>query len=187
MAKKGTSWIENADTAFYAVASLWAVYGVNAVIPVDLRQFGIRPRQLDGLWGVLFCPFLHADLAHIMANSSALFVLLALALSFSRDLAATAVFFVVVLGGGGVWLLGDAHTTVIGASGVVFGLLGFLLAAGLFRREWRALLLSVVVFFFYGGILLSLLHNKPGVSWLGHASGFVTGVLSAWWTRRFDR
>ena len=187
MAKRRTTWIANAHVALIGVGLLWAVYLANFVIPVDLRRFGILPRELNGLRGVLFCPFLHANLAHIMANSGALFVLLALALSFSRDLAAMAILFIVVLGGGIVWLLGPAHTNVIGASGVVFGLLGFLLAAGLFRREWRALLLSAAVFFFYGGILLALLHNNPGVSWLGHASGFVVGVLCAWWTRRFNR
>jgi membrane associated rhomboid family serine protease len=187
MTKRRTSWIENADTAFYAVVVLWVVYLANFVIPLDLRQFGIQPRELRGLRGVLVSPLLHMDLGHLAANSGALFVLLALALSFSRDLAVTAILFVVVLGGGGVWLFGTGHTNVIGASGVVFGLLGFLLGIGLFRGEWRSLLLSSVVLCFYGGILLTLLHNTPGVSWLGHASGFVVGVLSAWWTRRFDR
>ena len=131
----------------------------------------------------------NSPLAGIVHALTLVAILLLLApLASKVPLAAlSAILFVVVLGGGVVWLFGSGHTNVIGASGVAFGLLGFLLGIGLFRGKWRSLLLSSVVLCFYGGILLTLLHNTPGVSWLGHASGFIVGVLSAWWTRRFDR
>jgi membrane associated rhomboid family serine protease len=186
--KREGSWTENADLALSAVAVIWVAYILNYVVfNVDFRQFGIRPRQLTGLVGIVLCPFLHLNLAHIIANSIALFFLLTLTLSFSRRLTALALLFIVILGGGIVWFLGGGGTTVIGASGVVFGLIGFLLAVGPFRGEWRAAIFSLVVFFFYGGTLLTLLHQSPGTSWLGHVAGLVVGILVAWWTRQTPR
>jgi membrane associated rhomboid family serine protease len=87
------------------------------------------------------------------------------------------------LGGLAVWLFGSASAIHIGASGVVFGLVGYLLFIGLFRREWVALAVSAAVFFFYGGALLSLLQLTPGVSWSSHFYGFLAGVLAAWRTK----
>ena len=78
---------------------------------------------------------------------------------------------------------GTANTIHIGASGLIFGLIGFLLFSGIFRREWTALFVSLAIGFFYGGALLSLLSVVPGISWSGHFFGFLAGVMAAWWTK----
>ena len=88
-----------------------------------------------------------------------------------------------ILGGGLVWIFGKANTIHIGSSGIIFGLIGFLMFIGVFRREWRALAASAVIFFLYGGALLSLFYTLPGISWEGHFFGFLSGVLAAWWTK----
>jgi membrane associated rhomboid family serine protease len=177
-------WTENADIALYAVLAVWAAYILNyLVVPLEFNAYGIRPRVMTGLWGILFCPLLHGNLAHIVANTIALFVLLTLSLSFSRRLTLFALLTVLLGGGGVVWLFGDPHSVYVGASGIVFGLIGFLIAIGLFRREWPALVFALVVFIFYGGTLLSLLRMRPGTSWLAHASGLVFGVTAAWFSR----
>jgi membrane associated rhomboid family serine protease len=78
-----------------------------------------------------------------------------------------------------VWLFGAANTNHIGASGIIFGLIGFLLFIGIFRRDTGALVVSVLVFFTYGGAILSNFMPRDGVSWIGHLCGFLTGVASA--------
>lgn len=170
---------ENLMIALAAVALIWAVYLLDLVLPLDLRMFGLRPRRLDGLWGLVFAPFLHGGLRHLTANSGALFVLLAISLSFDRKSAILALAIIALGGGGLVWLFGGGNTVHIGASGVIFGLIGFLLFTGIFQKNVKALAVSAAVFLLYGGVLLALFRYVPGVSWTGHFFGFLSGVLAA--------
>jgi membrane associated rhomboid family serine protease len=177
---------KNIRIALLTVMLLWMIHVLDLLLPMDLRLYGLQPRRIDGLWGILAAPFLHGGFGHLIANSGALFVLLTVSLSFSRKLTIMAVLIIFLLGGGLVWLFGSSNTVHIGASGVIFGLMGFLMFIGIFRREWNALLLSLAVFFFYGGALLSLLIHQPGISWTGHFFGFLSGVLAASWTKTED-
>jgi membrane associated rhomboid family serine protease len=174
---------QNLQTASTAAATLWLVHVIDMFLPIDLRLYGLRPRQLDSLPGIVFTPFLHIDLRHLMANSGILMVLLTVSLSFSRKLTLKALWIIVLVGGSLVWLSGKEGTIHIGASGVIFGLIGFLISLGIFRRDWKALIISLAIFLLYGGALQSLLIYVPGISWTGHLFGFISGVLAAWWTR----
>ena len=174
---------ENLKFALMAAILPWAVFGLNLALPVELRSYGIRPRIVQGLWGIPLAPLLHLNLTHLMTNTSALFVLTLVSLSFSPRLTGIALLIITVMGGGLVWLLGQSGTVHIGASGVIFGLLGFLMFSGIFRKEWLALVLSIALFMLYGGALLSLFTVSPGISWIGHISGFGCGVVAAWWSR----
>ena len=174
---------KNLRAAFAAVAILWLVFLINPFLNTDLRLYGLKPRQIDGLWGILLMPFLHLDINHLMANSGVLFILLSLSLSYSRALTLQALLIITILGGGMVWLLGAEGSIHIGASGIIFGLIGFLLCLGLFRRDWKALIISIIILIVYGGALSSLLIYIPGVSWTGHLFGFIAGVLAAWTNR----
>ena len=118
---------QNLQTALAAVTILWLVFFIDFASPMDLRLYGLRPRHLDSLAGIVFMPFLHADLRHLIANSGILFVLLAVSLSFSRKLTFGALWIIILVGGGLVWLSGKEGTIHIGASGVIFGLIGFLM------------------------------------------------------------
>ena len=171
---------QNLIIAAAVLAVVWAVYLLDLALATDLRMYGIRPRTLSGLWGILCSPFLHLNLRHIVANSGALFVLLLLALSYNRLLALEAIVIMMLVGGGLVWVFGGKNTVHVGASGVIFGLIGFLLFSGIFRRNFKALAVSLVVLFLYGGVLLYGLVPTPGVSWTGHAFGFAAGILAAW-------
>jgi membrane associated rhomboid family serine protease len=170
----------NARIALLAVALMWAVFFLNTLFPPDFRQYRVVPRQAEGLWGIFLTPFLHGSLNHLTANSGPLFVLLAVSLSFSRMLTTQALGAIVVIGGMGVWVFGRPHTVHIGASGVIFGLIGFLVFIGIFGRRWKTLVLSLVVFFAYGGAIMTLFIHMPGVSWSSHFWGFAAGVLAAW-------
>jgi membrane associated rhomboid family serine protease len=171
---------QNLIIAGVVVGVMWGVFVIDLILPVSLTQFGIRPRRLDGLWGLIFSPFLHANLRHIMANTGAVFILLTLSLSFSRIYTVEAVILIAGVGGGLVWLFGRSGTVHVGASGIIFGLIGFLLFAGVFLRDLKSLLVSVVVLFLYGGVILIGFVPMPGVSWTGHVFGFLSGVLAAW-------
>lgn len=174
---------KNIKIALAAVAILWLVHLLNLVLPFDLRLYGLRPRHIEGLWGLVCAPFLHGGFGHLIANTGALFVLLTVSLSFSRKLTFIALLIIALVGGGLVWLFGGTNTVHIGASGIIFGLIGFLLLVGLVRREWIALLFSLAVFVLYGGTLFSLLVHMPGISWTGHLFGFLSGLWAAWVTR----
>lgn len=174
---------QNLRLAFAAIVILWLVYLLNLVLVIDLRLYGIMPRHIDGLWGIPAAPFLHVDIQHLTANSGVLFILLAVSLSYSRVQTLKAVLTIMLLGGAMVWLLGRGGSVHIGASGIIFGLIGFLMFLGLFRRDWKAVMISVVISLIYGGALYSLLIYVPGISWSGHLFGFISGALAAWWSR----
>jgi len=164
-----------------ALALLWVVEVVDwLVLGGALDGLGVRPRSLGGLLGVALAPFLHGGLAHLVANTVPFAVLGFLAsgrkvLDFWVVSVASAVF-----AGLGVWLLGAAGTVHIGASGVVFGYLGFLMGRGLFERRAGAIVLSLVVTLLFGGMLLGALPLVgAGVSWLGHLFGWIGGLVTA--------
>jgi membrane associated rhomboid family serine protease len=162
------------------VAAMWVTEGVDQfVLDERLDQYGIVPRELEGLSGVVLAPFLHAGFGHLMANTVPLVILGAL-LAFkgvTRLVAVTAG--VVVLGGAGVWLFGRTGVH-LGASGVVFGYLGYLVAAGLFERRLRSVVLGALAVLLYGGAIWGVLPTGTTVSWEGHLSGLLAGVFMAW-------
>jgi membrane associated rhomboid family serine protease len=174
---------DDLEITFICLAFLWAICFLSMVLPFDLRGYGIVPRSVHGLPGLFFSPFLHSGVGHLFSNSLALAPLLFFALAYSRKLALKAVVFIALVGGAGTWLFGMSHTVHIGASGVIFGLIGYLLTIGLFRRNISALFVSVVVAFYYGWALSGLFVVVPGVSWTGHFFGFLAGVAAAWITR----
>ena len=170
--------------ALLAVAILWGVYLLDLLLPMDLRSFGLVPRSPDRLWGILTYPFLHANFQHLATNTAALFPLLIVSLSYSRRLTYSALLTIYLLTGILVWFFGRGNAVHIGASGIIFGLIGFLMFLGVFRRDWTALGVSVVIGLLYGGALLTLFTYTPAISWESHFFGFLSGVLAAWWMKR---
>jgi membrane associated rhomboid family serine protease len=161
------------------LAAPWIVLAANATLFAGtLLRFGIVPRTMTGLPGIVVAPLLHANAAHLLANSYGIVVLGGLVLlRRERD-------FVVVtlsgtlLGGFATWLVGRPAVHV-GASGVVFAYLGYLLSTGLFERRVGAIVLSLAAAVTWGGLLVGLLPLLPGVSWEGHIAGLAAGVLAA--------
>jgi membrane associated rhomboid family serine protease len=173
----------NLRLAFAAIAILWLVFFLDLILQIDLRMYGIMPRHIDGLWGIPAAPFLHGDIHHLTVNTGVLFILLTVSFSYNRVQTFKAILTIMLLGGGMVWLLGMGGSVHIGASGIIFGLIGYLMCLGIFRRNWKAVMISVVISLLYGGVLYSLLIYVPGISWSGHFFGFLSGVVAAWWVR----
>ena len=169
------------------VAVLYVVEVVDTLAGNRLDAAGVRPREVDGLDGILFAPVLHAGWAHLAANTVPLLVFgfLILLGGTGRWLAVTAVVWVV--GGVGVWLTGAENSMHIGASVLAFGWLTYLLLRGLFSGSVRQIMIGAVLCLLYGGLLAGALPGEPGVSWQGHLFGAVGGGIAAWWFGQRDR
>ncbi|MDQ0757194.1 rhomboid family intramembrane serine protease [Arthrobacter sp. B3I4] len=161
------------------VLLLYAVEILNTLMLHSLnRTFGLRPRSPDGLLDVLTFPLLHANLGHLLSNTLPLIIF-----GFLVFLSGLRVFLTALasswLGSGAtVWLIGDNVT--VGASGLVFGLFAFLLVRGFINRHWGQILLSVVLFLAYGGILFGVLPTFAGyISWQAHLGGAAGGIVAA--------
>jgi len=170
------------------LALLWLLVGIDAILDHRLLSgFGIRPRTLGSLPDILTAPFLHTGVEHVAANSTGLLGLglLAALTGIRRFLAVTLV--IVVISGLGAWLLGPTGTVGVGASGVVFGFLGYLLLRGFVDRRPVDVILAVGVALGWGYLLFSIAAGGPQVSWQAHLFGFLGGLLAAWLLRRRRR
>lgn len=160
---------------------MWAVEIVDLMLPLwQADRLGIRPRAADGLAGIPLSPFLHGGLGHLAANSLPFLVFGALVMIGGRGLFWGLTAFVALAGGFGVWLLAPAHTVHIGASGLIFGYLGFLLSRGLFERSIGWVVIAGILLLAYGGMIFGVLPGQSGVSWQAHLFGFLSGVVAAW-------
>jgi len=162
------------------LAMMWVIELVDTFALDDrLQANGIRPRTRDGLDGVLWSPFLHSGFPHLISNSVPFVVLSALTLTggLARYVKASTV--IIVLGGLAVWGLAiGSNENHIGASGWVFGLLGFLLAAAVLERKPVTIAVGLVALVFYGGMILGFV-PREGISWEGHLFGFGAGIIAA--------
>jgi membrane associated rhomboid family serine protease len=158
-------------------AVLWIVQIVNAADNYHLDRFGVRPREIDGLWGVVTMPFLHASYAHMFSNTVPL-VLIGWVLLLSGLRTWVTVTALVVVGGGILtWLVAPGHSLIVGASGMIFGWLGYLLARAYFSRRLKWIVVAVLVLVFFGTLLFGLFPTlNSDVSWQAHVCGFVAGV-----------
>ncbi len=192
---KWSGWKVGGATILTFVALLYVIEIADQLSGHTLDRNGIRPLERDGLWGILYAPLLHANWGHLLANTVPALVLgfLVTLAGMSRFVWATAIIW--VLGGVGTWLIGDIggctlQTNHIGASGLIFGWLAFLLVFGwLTRRLWQ-IGVSLVVLVFYGGVLwgaVPVLNRCGGVSWQGHLCGAIAGVLAAYWLSSPER
>lgn len=187
-AGKRPTWKVGGATILTFVALLYVVELVDQLSGNRLDRNGIRPLETDGLWGIVFAPLLHADWAHLVANTLPALILgfLVTLTGMSRFVWATAVIW--ILGGLGTWLIGNVgpcpfETNHVGASGLIFGWLAFLIIFGwLTRHPWQ-IITGIVVLFLYGSILLGavpVLNRCGGVSWQGHLCGALAGVAAAY-------
>jgi membrane associated rhomboid family serine protease len=167
------------------VGLMWALL---IVLPISVReQLGIRSGAAQGLVGIPLAPWLHGDLTHLASNTLPFVVLAALVLVRSlREFVWVTI--IVVLGSGlGAWWLGSAGQVHLGASGLIFGYFGFLVARGLLERTIVSLLIAAAVGFFYGGLVWQVFSRDPHISWQSHLCGLLSGILAAWLVARKTR
>jgi membrane associated rhomboid family serine protease len=163
---------------------LWALEALDQLSGNQLDYYGIRARDVDGLPEIFTAPFLHAGWDHLISNSVPFAVLgfLVLLGGLARWLLSSLIS--IVASGLTAWVLTPANTIILGASGLIFGWLTYLLARGLWSRKPAQVLLAVVIMIVYGGMIWGILPNQAGISWQAHLGGAVGGVLAAWLLHR---
>jgi membrane associated rhomboid family serine protease len=159
------------------VALLWVIQLVNQAMSLRLSEWGIRPRTAGGLPGILFAPFLHGGINHLILNTVPLLVLGSLVILRGTAAFLSASCVIIVLGGAGVWICGRPSVH-IGASSLVFGYFGYLLARGWYGRDFLSILLAILTVVLYGGLLFGILPLKTHISWEGHLFGLLAGLLA---------
>jgi len=163
----------------YVIISLWIILIISYIFP-SIKQFGIRPRVLIGLIGIIFSPILHNSFNHLLANSISLLVLGSIFLMFERKLSLLILINIIIIGGIGTWLIGRSNFVHIGASGVIYGIIGYLLSLGLFKKNLKAIFISIVVFILFGGAIWGIIPvGNTILSWESHLCGFLAGILTA--------
>ncbi|WP_319228869.1 rhomboid family intramembrane serine protease [Draconibacterium orientale] len=166
------------------VLLLWMVKIIEQTAGLSLLEFGIFPRHVNGLQGILFSPFIHSDFSHLISNSLPFFILGFMLIYFYRRISYRIFFLLYVLSGISTWIMGR-EAWHIGASGVVYALAAFHFVSGIIRSDVRLLTLSAIVVFLYGGLVWGLLPIRPEISWEGHLSGAIFGVLLAFYYRKY--
>lgn len=188
--KKRHAWVVGGATIVSFVALLWIIELFDSLSGHHLDNNGIRPLETHGLPGIIFAPLLHSNWQHLIANTGPALVLgfLMTLAGLSRFIYATVIIW--ILGGLGTWLIGNigaptyngvpVETNHIGASGLIFGWLTYLIVFGFFTRKVWEIVVGVIVLFIYGSVLLGALPGTFGISWQGHLCGGIAGVLAAY-------
>lgn len=174
---------------------IWVVFYVDMHYQLGLKQFGTEPRTLKGLIGIIATPLLHADLGHIVSNSIPIFILGTLLFYFYSDVSAKVFFTIYFFSSFFIWLFARSFTSHIGASGVVYGLSGFLFFSGIIRKQKALFGVSLLVTFLYGTVIwgvfpiefqeaIHYISKGERISWEGHLSGFAVGTALAYIYRK---
>ena len=161
----------------YLIEFLWIVHILSYFFPIN--QFGIVPRDTSGLWGIIFAPILHHDFSHLAANSLSLFFLGMFLITLEHKNSYWIIIGIIILGGLGTWFIGRPDSVHIGASGVIFGIFGYLVTRGLFKRDFKSLVISVAVFLLYSSMIFGVLPGNTSMSWESHLCGFISGIIMA--------
>jgi len=176
-------------TAVYSVlltALPWIVHITGMAFSLQLKRYGLRPMEAVGLPGILTMPFLHADWEHLLSNTPALFALLGGLFLFYNRGAWRILGHLYIMSGLLTWFIGRSSIH-IGASGLVYALAAFHFASGIIKKERRQRAFALLVAFLYGGFIWAFfpaLYMGTSISWEGHLSGLLTGIIMAFYFRR---
>ena len=165
------------------VAVIWAVEVMDGFTGNGLDQYGIVPRNVNGLVGIPLSPFLHGGLGHVFSNTLPMLVLGGFVALRGKSVLIRLTLFVTIIGGLGIWVIGRPGVH-LGASILVFGFFGYLVARGWYDRSILSFVIAVVVLIFYGGLIFGVLPLQDFVSWEGHLTGMLAGVMFARMNRR---
>ena len=175
-----------------AIGVLWIVKIIETSIDENaFAHYGVLPRDVSGLKGIFLYPFIHGDWDHLISNSIPLLVLGTIFLYTYSRVAIRSLFLIYILGGFWLWLIGNWGSDVtsyhIGASGMVYGIASFLAFSGMIRKDRQSTGIALFVILFYGGMVWGILPIQEGVSWEGHLTGAMAGMVAAFGFRNEGR
>lgn len=175
--KKQNTFVLSLQYAFIFILLFWAIAFLQ-ILGFNFSSYGILPRTQTGLIGIFTAPFIHANIQHLSANSLPFFVLSLLLFLFYHKNAPIYFISIWITSGILTWLIGRASWH-IGASGIIYGLMSFLIIGGILSWKSKLVLVSIIVFFLYSGLIWGIFPGEREVSWEGHLSGAIGGVLWA--------
>jgi membrane associated rhomboid family serine protease len=164
---------------------IWMIYISQSTFNIPFAHYGILPREISGIAGILSAPLIHADLSHLISNTPALLILSITVIYFYPNSSLKVLGLIYLLTGILVWLFAR-QVYHIGASGIIYGLLGFLFFSGVFRRDNRSIAIALLVTFIYGGLIWGVLPGVKGISWESHLFGGISGIIIAFIFRKED-
>jgi membrane associated rhomboid family serine protease len=171
---------------FLALVLMWLIFAVDQIFNLELGQYGIVPLTPMGLIGIITSPLLHANLAHIAANSVPFFLLFSGLFYFYNDLAWKIISLSWLLTGIGVWCFARGESSHIGVSGIIYALALFHFVSGIIRKNNRLAAFSLLVAFLYGSLVWGIFPSfflKENISWESHLMGGVSGIILALYYR----
>jgi len=171
-------WLRPVVVVCTFAALMWVVEIIDLIPGTNLDRWGIRPREIGGLIGIVTMPLLHDGFGHLISNTIPFVIMGSLIAASGLARYALVTLIITAVAGVGTWLTGPGHSLHLGASALVFGYLTYLLARGFFERKPGYILMGLVVLFLYGGVLWGVL-PRPGISWQGHVFGALGGVVAA--------
>ena len=166
------------------VIIIWCIKIIEYVFNFSLIHFGVLPKEFSGIKGIIFYPFIHSDWNHLLNNTFPVFILLIMLFAFYRKIAIQIFYYLFLISGVLLWLIGRPDSYHIGASGIIFGIASFLITSGIIRKNPKLASISLLVIFLYGSLIWGIFPFKINMSWEGHLSGFLTGVLLAIFYRK---
>ena len=171
--------------SFKIIGILWIIHIINRITHYNLNHLGLHTRSLKGLPGIVFAPFLHADFSHLFFNTIPLFVLSDLVLLDGKTVFYEVSLAIIILCGLLTWIFGKRGIHV-GASGVIMGYFGYLLAKAYFQITATTIILAAVCLYYFGGLAFSIFPGaKKNVSWEGHLFGLLSGVFAAYYLPKY--
>ena len=157
---------------------MWAVKLIEYSLGASFIHYGVLPQSISGLKGILFSPFIHKDFPHLINNSYPILILGGFLFGFYKKIASQLFLWLFLISGFWLWIIGRPSFH-IGASGIIYALASFLFVSGLIRKNPRLSAISMLVIFLYGSMIWGVFPTFQNVSWEGHLSGFLAGILVA--------
>lgn len=166
------------------VLIIWLVKIIEVSLGTGFSEWGLYPRTISGMKGILFYPFLHGDWEHLFSNTFPI-IMLGMGIRYFFKVVAHQVFLMIYLLSGILLWIGGGEGYHIGASGLIYGFAAFLFFSGVLSRNYRLWALSLLIVFLYGGLIWGLLPVQPGVSWEGHLFGAIAGIIASVTFRKY--
>ena len=158
---------------------IWLFYWIELRFHINFKAYGIRPHNTMGLRGIFFSPLIHGSLSHLFSNTIPLFVLSMALFYFYKGISWQVLIIGGILTGFLTWMIGRTGTNHIGVSGIVYLMTSFLIFKGIWSKNFRLIALALIVVFLYGSLIWGMFPQKENISWEGHLSGFISGVVMA--------
>lgn len=182
MTKKNNAVLTSLKYSFIFVVIFWIIQVIQ-YLGLNFASFGILPRTINGLLGIITAPFIHGDFEHLIANTLPFFILSFLLFLFYKKRASSFLLLIWITSGILIWIIGRSSWH-IGASSVIYGLAAFLVFGGIMSRNWKLILLSIVIAVAYSGLVWGIFPQDPRISWEGHLSGALSGIFWAYAYRK---